>query len=43
VIFQNEPIFSWFSGGEVFNRQKSSATQVMRFEKADEDGGEFAD
>lgn len=43
MIFQNEPIFSWFSGGDVFGGQASTLFKTVSLEQADEDSGEFAD
>jgi hypothetical protein len=43
VIFQNEPIFSWFLGGDVFKGQAFSLFKTVSFGQADEDRGEFSD
>jgi hypothetical protein len=40
VIFQNEPIFSWFSGGDVFTELRIFTSQATGFGQARELNGE---
>ena len=40
MIFQNEPIFSSFSDGDVFTGKKFHTSRVIGFGQADEDNGE---
>jgi len=43
VIFQNEPIFSWFSDSDVYRGRVVPLFKTVSLEQADEDRAEFAE